>query len=156
MPPQSTTRAPAKNTVCSCPPRGRLPRAGRPRPRSDPMRSRAAGAARHRRELPLHTRSGARTARAGRRRPVRAARRGPLGVTPGFRNREGHDEQRRHRHGHGGTHDAGVGPGLVAKPGVRGPSPPQQREDEQVLEYPQRDDHLDTLTQGVKVSRCLL
>ena len=30
------------------------------------------------------------------------------------------------------------GPGLVAKPGVRTPRPPQQREDEQALEYPQR------------------
>jgi hypothetical protein len=66
-------------------------------------------------------------------RPVEAA----LGVIPGFRDREGHHEQRRHRHGHGGTHDAGVGPGLVAKPGVRTPGPPQQREDEQALEYPQ-------------------
>jgi hypothetical protein len=67
-------------------------------------------------------------------RPVEA----PLGVIPGFRDREGHDEQCRHRHGHGGTHDAGVGPGLVAKPGVRTPGPPQQREDKHALEYPQR------------------
>jgi hypothetical protein len=61
-----------------------------------------------------------------------------LGVIPGFRDREGHHEQRRHRHGHGTTHDAGVGPGLVAKPGVRTPRPPQQREDKQALKYPQR------------------
>ena len=58
----------------------------------------------------------------------------PLGVIPGFRDREGHDEQRRHRNGHGGTHNAGVGPGLVAKPGVRTPGPPQQREDKQALQ----------------------
>ena len=57
-----------------------------------------------------------------------------LGIIPGFRDREGHHEQRSHRHGHGTTHDAGVGPGLVAKPGVRGPGPPQQREDKQALE----------------------
>jgi hypothetical protein len=62
----------------------------------------------------------------------------PLGVVPGFRDSEGHDEQRCHRHSHGGTHDAGVGPGLVAKPGVGGPGPPQQREDKQALEHPQR------------------
>jgi hypothetical protein len=62
----------------------------------------------------------------------------PLGVVPGLRDREGHNEQRRHRHGHGTTHDAGVGTGLVAKPGVRTPRPPQQREDKQTLKYPQR------------------
>jgi hypothetical protein len=67
-------------------------------------------------------------------RPVEA----PLGVVPGFRDSEGYDEQRRHRNGHGGTHDAGVGPGLVAKPGVRTPGPPQQRKDKQALEHPQR------------------
>ena len=61
-----------------------------------------------------------------------------LGVIPGFRDREGNHEQRRHRHGHGTTHYSGVGPGLVAKPGVRAPGPPQQREDKQALEYPQR------------------
>src|SRR5918994_7785026 len=61
------------------PPKKRTPAMSRmARPQSDPMRSRAAGAARHRRALPARTRSGARTARAiGRRRPVRAVRRGP-------------------------------------------------------------------------------
>jgi hypothetical protein len=93
------------------------------------MRSRAAGAARGRRRI--HGQVHAPHEQVGAdqyERPVEA----PLGVIPGLRNREGHDEQRRHRNGHGGTHDAGVGPGLVAKPGVRTPGPPQQRENKPI------------------------